>query len=160
MASISTHPYRAAWEKRDLDAWLDALAADVVLWSPILRTPFRGQVAAAELFDILFSAFGDVRITHEFASDDVSAFFWRADINGRVIEGTDLIKNNEEGKISEIRVLIRPLIDIATFAAAVGPPLARRRGRVRGLVARLLSAPLRPLLAAIDYMASRLSQRR
>jgi hypothetical protein len=160
MASRSSHPYRAAWETRDLDAWMNALAADIVLWSPILRKPFRGQEAAAELFDILFAVFGEVRITHEFATDDASAFFWNADVNGRVIEGTDLVKRDEDGKVSEIRVLIRPLLDIATFAAAVGPPLARRRGRLRGIVTKLLSAPLRPLMAAIDIMASRLSQQR
>jgi hypothetical protein len=149
-----------AWETRDLDAWVDALAADIVLWSPILRKPFRGRDAARELFGIMFAVFGEVRITHEFATDDASAFFWNADVNGRVIEGTDLIKRNEDGKVTEIRVSIRPLVDIATFAAAVGPPLARRRGRLRGLVTKLLSAPLRPLMAAIDIMASRFSQRR
>jgi len=132
----------------------------VELHSPVVTTPFRGREAAAELYGVLFSAFGDVDLTDEFAADDVHAFFWRADVNGRRIEGADLLRSNQRGEISEITVLIRPLVDIAAFAAAVGPALARRRGRLRSVAVRLLTLPLRAILAAADVVASRLTQPR
>lgn len=152
------HPYRAAWETRDLTGWAGALSPDVELWSPIIRKPFRGVTAATELFEVLFGIFSEFRITREFQDGDVAAFFWNGKVGGRVIEGTDLITTDERGKISEIRVLIRPLVDIATFAAAIGPAVARRRGRVRGVIAMVLVAPLRPLLTAVDLVATRLAQ--
>ena len=153
------HPYRTTWETRDLQEWIDVLAPDVRLRSPLIVRPFSGREAAIELFEVLFEICGDFRITHEFAASDSHAFFWRAEIGGRSIEGADLIKSNDEGKITEITVLIRPLVDIAAFAAAIGPALARRRSPIRAVLARLLGAPLRPMLVVVDAIGSRLAQK-
>jgi hypothetical protein len=155
---VDAHPYRLAWQTRDLDAWADALAPDVVMNSPVFRAPFEGRDAAVELFGVLFDALGPVTITHEFADGDSRVFFWHADIGGRDVAGLDLIRSDEHGEICEITVLIRPLVGIAVFAAAVGPPLAAKRGRLRGLVVRLLTAPLTLMFAVIDRVASRLTQ--
>jgi hypothetical protein len=154
------HPFRAAWETRDLDAWVAALAPDVVLHSPVVTAPFRGREAAAELYGILFEEFGEVELTHELGEGDTHAFFWLAELGGRRIEGTDLLHTNERGEIDQVTVLIRPLVDIGLFAGEVGPKLARRRGPVQALVLTLLTLPLRGLLALADLVAPRLTQRR
>ena len=155
-----SHPFRAAFENRDLDTWVDALAPDVVVHSPIIRAPFSGREAVAELYGVLFSALGHVEFTGEFAVGDSHAFFWRADVDGRWVEGADVLRHDEHGKISEITALIRPLADIAVFAAAIGPPLARKRGRVRVPMLRLLTLPLQAILAVADVVATRFVQRR
>jgi hypothetical protein len=82
--------------------------------------------------------------------------FWRTNVAGRVIEGTDRLRYDEHGKIAEIRVLIRPLVDIAVFASAIGLPLAARRSPVRGVLARLLMLPLKGVLTVADTVAFRL----
>jgi hypothetical protein len=153
---VDDHPFRAAWRTRELDTWIEALSQEVVLHSPVVRTPFRGRAAATELYGVLFEIFGEVVITGELADADSHAFFWQASIGGRVIEGADLLRYDEQGKIAEVRVLIRPLVDIATFAAAIGPPLAARRSPVRGALVRLLMLPLKGLLSIADIVASRL----
>jgi ketosteroid isomerase-like protein len=152
-----THPFRAAWDTRDLDAFADALAPDVVLHSPIVSKPFEGEEAAVELYRVAFEHLGAFEITDEFGAGDTHAFFWRAYAGGRTIEGVDLIRHDEAGKIAEVRVSIRPLVDLATFAAVIGPPLARRRGRLNGLLVTVLVAPLRLIFAAIDQVSSRLA---
>jgi hypothetical protein len=157
---MATHPFRAAWQTRDLEAWADALATDVVLHSPIIRTPFRGRAAVTELFDVLFGTLGHFDVLEEFAAENAHVFFWRADVGGRSVEGADLLRFDAAGKISEIKVLIRPLVDIAAFAAVVGPPLGAKRGRIRGSVLRLLTLPLTALLKLADTIATRLTQRR
>jgi hypothetical protein len=157
---MAMHPFRAAWQTRDLDAWADVLATDVVLHSPIIKTPFRGRDAVSELFGVLFSSVGDFDIVEEFSAENAHVFFWRADVGGRSVEGADLLRFDAAGKISEITVLIRPLIDIATFAAVIGPPLGAKRGGIRGPVLRLLTLPLAALLRLADAIASRLTQRR
>jgi hypothetical protein len=153
---VGDHPFRTAWRTRDLDTWIEALSPEIVLRSPVVRTPFRGRPAARELYGVLFDTFGEVEFVGEFADADSHAFFWRANVAGRVIEGTDLLHHDEQGKIAEIRVLIRPLVDIAVFAAAIGPPLAARRSPVRGALARLLMLPLKGILTVADAVASRL----
>jgi hypothetical protein len=157
---VDDHPFRAAWQTRDLDAWAGALAPDVELYSPVITSPFRGRDAAIELYGVLFDALGDVDITDEFEAGDTHAFFWRANVGGRRIEGADLLRHDTQGKITEVRVLIRPLVGIGTFAGAAGPPLAAKQGRARAWLLRTLTLPLRAIFAVADLVASRLSQRR
>jgi hypothetical protein len=158
---MTVHPYRTAWQTRDLDTWAQVLAPDVVLHSPIIRSPFRGREAAVELFGVLFETIGEMEITDEFAAENGShAFYWRADVGGRWVEGTDLLRSDANGQIAEIRVMIRPLVDIAAFAAAIGPPLGAKRGQSRAMLVRLLTLPLRGLLLVADAVSSRLVQRR
>jgi hypothetical protein len=52
--------------------------------------------------------------------------------------------------------MIRPLVDIAVFAAAIGPPLAARRSPMRGALVRLLTLPLKVILSVTDSVATRL----
>jgi hypothetical protein len=157
---MDAHPFRTAWRTRDLEAWADALAPDVVLHSPLIEAPFVGREVAVELYEVLFEVFGDVDVTHELSDGHSYAFFWRAQLGARSIEGTDLLSYDEHGKITEVTVLIRPLLGIATFAAAAGPPLAARQSSARGMLARLLTIPLRSLFAGIDALSTRLGQRR
>jgi hypothetical protein len=153
---MDDHPFRTAWRTRDLDPWIEALSPEIVLHSPILQTPFRGRPAARELYGVLFETFGEVEFVGELADADSHAFFWRATVAGRVIEGADRLRYDEQGKIAEITVLIRPLVDIAAFASAIGPPLAARKSPTRGALARLLTLPLKGILSITDTVASRL----
>jgi SnoaL-like domain len=156
---VDVHPYRTAWQTRDLDTWAKSLAPDVVLYSPIISTPFQGRDDAIELFGVLFNELGELQITDELSDGDVHAFFWRVQIGAKRVEGTDLLRCNERGEISEIRVMIRPLPDIALFAGAIGPALAAKRAPIRGPVARLMILPLRAILTLADTISARLIQR-
>ena len=89
---------------------------------------------------------------------DSHAFFWRAEVGRkRFIEGTDLLRYDEHGKIAEVWVMIRPLTSIAMFAAPIGPPLAARDSRARGMLIRLLTLALQGLLTVVDVVSSRLT---
>ena len=124
---MDEHPFRTAWRTRDAGAWAAALSPDVELWSPIVRTPFRGRDALRELYEVLFSALGDVEITDELIEGDAHAFVWRADVGRRRIQGTDVIRTGADGLVREITVFIRPLGDVLAFAAVVGPRLGAKR---------------------------------
>jgi hypothetical protein len=158
--SMDVHPFRTAFRTRDLDAWSDTLGADVVAHSPIFKSPFVGRETVVELYGVLFDALGNLEITDELANGDSRAFFWRADVGHRKVQGADLLRVDADGKIVEITVLIRPLVDIAAFGSAVGPPLARKRGRVPAILVKLISAPLGWMMALVDVIAPRLVQRR
>jgi SnoaL-like protein len=158
--TVAVHPFRAAWETRDLDAWSSTFAPDIVLHSRLIQTPFEGKETATELYGVLFDALGEVEITHESSDGDSHAFFWRATAGRRTIEGADLIRVDGDGNVREISVLIRPLANIAAFAEVTGPPLAAKRGRVQTWVLRVLTLPLRPIFAVADFLAPRLTQRR
>lgn len=154
---MTDHPFRTAWRIRNLDEWIEGLSVDVVLRSPVVRKPFRGRSAARKLYGVLFETFGEVEITSELTStDNTHAFFWQADVGGRRIEGTDLLRYDEHGKVTEVTVMIRPLVSIAIFASAIGSPLAAKQSAARGALGRLLTLPLKSIFTLIDVTASRL----
>ena len=155
-SAVPLHPYRAVWETRNLKMWAEALAPEVVLHSPIILSPFRGRAAAVELFEVLLEALDEFEIRHESVDSGRHVFLWSAAISGRRIEGCDFITMDDDDRISEITVMIRPLVSIGTFAAAMGPPLAARRSAVRAFVARILIAGLRVVLALADAISTRL----
>lgn len=157
MRPVETHPFRRAWETRDAEEWASAMAPDVVLRSPVTRVPIQGRDAARNLYAILFERFGEVDLGDELADGQGAvAFFWTGALGRHRIEGTDLIRTDASGQITEITVMIRPLLDLATFAALVGPEVAKQRGPLWGAALRLLSLPLRAILLPVDLLAGRL----
>ena len=160
LAIEPAHPFRAFWESGDLGVWIDALAPDVELHSPLITAPFRGRQTAAELYGVLFDRLRDFEVVDEFWTGSSYVCFWRADVGGRRIEGADFMRSNTEGKIAEVTVLIRPLVSIAAFARDIGPPLAAKQGRLRGVLVGLFNIPLRCLAVLTDVVAPRLVIRR
>jgi hypothetical protein len=148
---MTTHAFPAAIAARDVDALIDTLTPDVVLYSAVTGTPFVGREVVADTYRSVLESFEELRIVDEFEAGETHAFFWEGRMEGRFVAGADRIRLNPDGKVREITVLGRPMSGVATFLTGIGPRLARRRRG--GLVARLLrvtSLPLPPLLALLD----------
>jgi SnoaL-like domain len=158
---VEAHPFRQAWETGDASILIAAFAPDIVLHSPVVSEPFRGKDEVAELYEVLFDVVDELGFTDELESDSAHAFFWRAEVGGRHVEGVDLLKERPDGSIGEITVMARPLAGTAAFASAAGPRLARRnRGAANAMLMSALSKPLPHLLAAGDRAGTRLAKRR
>jgi hypothetical protein len=91
------------------------LADDVVFYSPIVYTPQRGKVvttmylnAAAQtlLGDGGDSAF---RYTKQVLADNVAVLEFETTVGGKYVNGVDIIRCDDIGRIVEFRVMIRPL---------------------------------------------------
>jgi hypothetical protein len=160
MAPGPVHPFRAFWETGDLATWIDAMEPDVVLHSPMITTSFDGRQRAAELYGVLFEALDRFEVVEELSAGDSYACLWRATAAGRRIEGADFITSRPGGKVAEVRVLIRPLVNIGAFATEVGPALAAKRGRLQAAIVRASNLPLRIIFAVADAVVPRLVIRR
>lgn len=150
-----TAPVRAAMLARDPEALVATFAPDIVLRSPVTAHPFRGREAVGELMTELVGALEDLEYTVVADGGDVQVLAFRMRLGGRDVELVDLLRYDERGLVSEIVVHGRPLQGSALFAAIVGPRLARRRSRWRGLAA-VAARPLPRLLAGLDAAGSRL----
>jgi SnoaL-like domain len=154
---VGAHPYRTFWQTHDLDAWANALAPDVAVYSPIFRAAslFSGRETTIDLYGVLFDVLVEFKITDELHDGNLSVFSWHAEIgSGEGVEGVDFVRTDDHGKVREIKVMIRPLVSVAVFAKAVGPGVAAKRGKLRGLVVRMLTIPLPAMFTAIDKIAS------
>jgi hypothetical protein len=118
--------FRKAVESRSIDEMMAPFAEDAVLHSPITFKPFEGRAAIRILLGILIEVFQDFRYTDELASDDegTKALVFRARVRDRDLEGIDLIRFDEAGRIVDFTVFIRPRSAIEVLLEEVAPRLA------------------------------------
>jgi ketosteroid isomerase-like protein len=152
----ATHPFRDAFMARDLEAMRALLSPDVVLNSPILSTPFVGREAVLELFEVILETLDDVRYTVDMADGDLRFLSWQTRVGATEMQGADILRLDDEGRIVEFTVFFRPLKGLTVLASALGKGLAGRRSRGRALLVGAASAPMVALSRASDRLAPRL----
>ncbi|MFD6879531.1 MULTISPECIES: nuclear transport factor 2 family protein [unclassified Streptomyces] len=121
--------FRAAVEKGDLGALDDLFTDDIRLYSPVKFKPFEGQDMVLGLFGVLLRTFEDLRYlgrldgTAETGTDGQEApsvvLPFRALVDGKQIHGIDLLQFDEEGRIKEFTVMVRPQSAVQTLGRAV-----------------------------------------
>jgi hypothetical protein len=120
---MSHEGFRTAVEAGDLDGMVDALAEDVVFHSPITFKPFEGRESVGMLLGVVFRTFEDFRYTDELDSDNVKALVFQARVGDKQVEGLDLMRFDDAGKIADFTVMVRPLSAAMALADAVGKGL-------------------------------------
>ena len=91
---------------------LDALLADgVVFHSPVVHTPQVGKAITTHYLTAAFHVFFNesFRYVREVAGPRDAVLEFQVNIDGVAVNGVDMHKWNDEGKIVEFKVLIRPL---------------------------------------------------
>lgn len=104
----------------------DLLADDVEFFSPVVFTPQRGKEITA-LYLLAASRTlgqGGFRYTKEVLSGDLAMLEFETTMDGKYVNGIDIIRINEVGLIVEFRVMIRPLQAVNAVHAAMGAMLA------------------------------------
>ena len=97
------------------------LADDVIFYSPIVFSPQKGKdlttlylMAAGNTFGGDQSKDGTLqessfKYTNEVLDGNQAILEFETQIDGKYVNGVDIITFNDEGKISEFKVMIRPL---------------------------------------------------
>ena len=87
------------------------LADDAVFHSPVVHTPQVGKAVTLQYLSAAFQVFFNesFRYVRELTGPHDAALEFQVEIDGINVNGIDLIKWNDEGKIVEFKVLIRPL---------------------------------------------------
>jgi hypothetical protein len=143
---------------RDLDGLLSVYADDVVFNSPVTGVQFQGKREVADLMTHVLSGFETWERTFVLADERECVFGARGHIGRYDVELAELIRVGPDGRVTELVIYGRPLAGVAAIAAVAAPPLAARRGPIRGVLARLLSRGLPLALASGDRVITRLAR--
>ncbi|WP_329016190.1 nuclear transport factor 2 family protein [Streptomyces sp. NBC_01601] len=121
------HPFRAAVESRDAAAIEALLAEDVVFTSPVAFKPYAGKAITAAILRGVLRVFEDFRYVREIADPGGRdhAFVFTATVDGREIQGCDFLHFDEEGRIDDFTVMVRPLSAAQALSAAMGAQFDR-----------------------------------
>jgi SnoaL-like domain len=87
------------------------LADDAVFFSPIVHTPQVGKAVTLQYLSAAFHVFFNesFRYVRELTGPRDAALEFQVEIDGISVNGVDLIQWNDEGRIVEFKVLLRPL---------------------------------------------------
>jgi hypothetical protein len=113
---MEPHAFRRAAESKDLDLLRETLAEDVVLHSPILFKGFEGREMAIVVLANVIEVFEDFRYLDEVHGDGTVVLRFAAKVNGKFeIEGIDYLTLDEEGRVTDLTVFLRPQKAVQAF---------------------------------------------
>jgi len=107
-------------------AGLDAILADeVVFHSPVVHTPQGGKVITTQYLAAAFHVFFNdtFRYVREVCGPHDAVLEFQVEIDGIAVNGVDMLKWDEAGRIVEFKVLIRPLKAINLIHQKMGAML-------------------------------------
>ena len=110
----------------DLPGGLDELLADdVVFYSPVVFTPQRGKPITTQYLEAAARALaggagGAFRYTKQVLSGDTAVLEFETSVEGKFVNGVDIIRCDDTGRIVEFRVMVRPLQAIQVLHEQMG----------------------------------------
>jgi hypothetical protein len=105
----------------ELPGGLDELLADdVVFYSPIVYTPQEGKAITKLYLEAAAMTLpgeapasggggGGFRYTKQVMSGDTAVLEFETTVEGKYVNGVDIIRCDDDGRIVEFRVMVRPL---------------------------------------------------
>ncbi|WP_281253118.1 nuclear transport factor 2 family protein [Mycobacterium terramassiliense] len=127
---VATHPFRAAVEGRDEGAIQAMLADDVVFISPVAFKPYVGKPITAAILRGVLRVFEDFHYIREIAGANGRdhAFVFETSIAGAPgvrVTGCDFLHFDDDGRIDEFMVMVRPLSGATALSDAMGAQFGR-----------------------------------
>ena len=115
-------------ESRDI-AGLDLLLADdVVFFSPVVHAPQTGKTVTKLYLTAAYSVFLNetFRYVREVVGEHDAVLEFVVEIGGISVNGVDMLKWNGDGRITEFKVMIRPLTAVNLIHERMAAMLAGR----------------------------------
>jgi hypothetical protein len=98
-------------EDRNAAGLDDILADDAVFHSPVVHTPQRGKALTKLYLSAAIMVLGGSKFEYvrEVIGESDAVLEFTAELDGIIINGVDMVHWNEDGKIDDFKVMIRPL---------------------------------------------------
>jgi hypothetical protein len=110
-----THPTLESWHDLvrtgEVERLKDLLAEEVIFHSPVVHTPQMGKAITLQYLSAAFHVFFNDSFAYvrEMAGPNDAVLEFQVEIDGISVNGVDMIKWNDQGKIIEFKVMLRPL---------------------------------------------------
>ena len=119
------HQWHEIVRTRDAISLNNLLADDVVFHSPVVHTPQVGKAITTKYLLAAIHVFGNesFRYIREIVGDSDAVLEFETEIDGIVVNGVDMIRWNDEGRITEFKVMVRPLKAINIIHQKMGEML-------------------------------------
>lgn len=98
-------------QERDIAGLDDLLADEAVFHSPVVHTPQRGKAITGKYLAAAFYVLGNEKFSYlrEVTAGNMAVLEFETELDGILINGVDMIEWNDEGRITDFKVMVRPL---------------------------------------------------
>jgi hypothetical protein len=109
------HPFRSAAEAGDLGAMTETLREDVELHSPVLFRGFEGRETVIAVLGHVGATLEGLTYTDEAAGEGSVVLRFEAMVGDRRLEGVDYLQLDEDGRVTDLTVFMRPMSALNAF---------------------------------------------
>jgi hypothetical protein len=109
------HPFRRAAEAKDLEMLSEALADDVVLHSPILFRGFEGKEIVTQVLTHVAATLEGLTYVDELSGGNTVCLRFKASVGDYELEGIDYLTLDDDGKVADLTVFMRPMSALTRF---------------------------------------------
>ena len=112
--------FRAAAEAKDFSEIDDLLAEDIVFRSPAVFKPYEGRDLVKVILGAVVQVFEDFRYLDQVEGNDRAVLIFEARVGDRELQGVDVLRFDEDGRVDELTVMIRPMSGLNALAEEMG----------------------------------------
>jgi hypothetical protein len=122
--------FRTAVEQGNIDQARELFHEDAAFRSPVLFKPYEGRdqvLKVLQAAEQVLGIGGTFRYLHQLedATDRVAILEFATEIDGKRVEGIDKLTFDEDGLITELKVMIRPASALQLVGAKMAEEFAR-----------------------------------
>lgn len=111
--------FRAAAESKDFSQLEEIAAEDVTFRSPVVFKPYEGRQALTALLSAVVQVFEDFRYVEQVESGRSAVLVFKARVGERELDGVDVLSFDEQGRVVELMVMVRPMSGVQALAEAM-----------------------------------------
>jgi hypothetical protein len=120
--------WHAVVESRDPALLDDLLADDVVFRSPAVFTPQEGKAITTQYLSSAIAVLGpSLRYVGQWHDQTSAVLEFEAELDGAYVQGVDMLRWNDDGRLVSFTVLVRPLRGLQKLMELMAPQLAARQ---------------------------------
>jgi hypothetical protein len=113
---MRSEAFRAAVEAKDLEAAREVIAEDAVFRSPVVFRPYEGRDAMMVILGAVVQVFEGFRYTGHAEGDDIAVLEFAARVGDREVQGVDILRFDDDDRVSELTVMVRPMSGMHALA--------------------------------------------
>src|SRR5207237_2847096 len=131
LAPMLSSRFRQAVEQRNIDQVPELFHENAIFRSPVLFKPYEGRDQVLKVLgaaERVLANSDNFRYLHQLEdpNDRVAILEFATEVDGKQVEGIDKLTFDEDGRITELKVMIRP----ASALQVVGARMAEEFERV------------------------------
>ncbi|MGA7781633.1 MAG: nuclear transport factor 2 family protein [Paraburkholderia sp.] len=114
---------------------LDPLLADnIVFRSPVAHTAYPGKAAIKLVLKTVNTVFHNFQYLRGFVSEDGRSVVleFSAEVSGKALKGIDMLRFDDQGRIEEFEVMVRPMSGLQALSAEMAAQLAPAQAVLTG----------------------------